>query len=141
MPQRTRNRTRAWLARIAAVTAFAAAGTLLAPGAAHAATYNKACGAGYGVIDTLKIGSQGAAYLTYNTATGKNCVVTVRNKAGSAIFMNAWIGLAGASSGQQDDGHFTEYAGPVYLAAKDKCIDWGGDIGGDGAQQLKSHCS
>ncbi|HEY5835967.1 spore-associated protein A [Streptomyces sp.] len=113
-----------------------------APTAASlAAAYNGACGSGYGVIDSLPISTLGTAYLTYNSSTGKNCVVTVRANPGTAMYMAAAIRLAGNSASEViDAGNYTTYAGPVYLYAAGKCIDWGGQIGSVYNQEFGSHC-
>jgi hypothetical protein len=112
-----------------------------ATGSATAATYNGACGSGYTVIDQLSLGTAGTVYLTYNSSTGKNCVVTVRTTPGTAIFMAAGIRLTGNPASEVDDtGNYTTYAGPVYLYAKGHCIDWAGQIGSVYNEQDNSHC-
>jgi hypothetical protein len=113
-----------------------------APGTARSATaYNGACGSGYGVIDSLPVGSLGTVYLTYNNATGKNCVVTVRATSGSPVFMVAAIRLSGDESSEVSDADFyTSYAGPVYLSAAGTCIDWAGQINNVYTEEMESHC-
>ncbi|CAM5346136.1 hypothetical protein SCALM49S_01532 [Streptomyces californicus] len=93
----------------AAVTATACAAMALAPAAvaaeptaqradsakkAAAAQYNGACGSGYSVVNSAQIGTKGTVFLTYSSATGKNCVVTVRTKPGKAVHMTASLGFA-----------------------------------------------
>ncbi|MFF2624693.1 spore-associated protein A [Kitasatospora griseola] len=121
----------------AAVLATASAGLLAAPSTAQAASYNGACGSGYSVIDSLSV-SGGTVFLTYNS--GWNCVVTVRNSSGSAVFMNAYIKPSNSSTWTQDPGNYTTYAGPVKIYAPGQCIDWGGIIGSSSAGQSNSHC-
>lgn len=124
------------VATLAAVAGIAA----VTPVAAQAASYNGSCGSGYGVIDGLSLPGLGTVYLTYNGSTGKNCVVTVRDNPGAKKQMAAKISLAG-DPWKVDEGNFTTYAGPVYVSARDKCIDWGGEISGVYAYEYRSHCS
>ncbi|WDZ86001.1 hypothetical protein [Micromonospora cathayae] len=124
----------------AATTAAVAAGlTTLTPGAAQAAPYNGACGSSYGVIDAMSLVGRGTVYLTYSGSTGKNCVVTVRDNPGTRLPMSASVSLAGAPW-ITDSGNYTTYAGPVYVSAPGRCIDWGGSINGLGSYQYNVHC-
>ncbi|MDC0710559.1 spore-associated protein A [Stigmatella sp. ncwal1] len=104
----------------------------------NALAYNGACGSGYGVIDSHAVAG-GTVYLTYNSSTGKNCVVTVRNSPGNRVQMCAKVSRAGAAW-VQDCGSYTTYAGPVYVAAPNACIDWGGSIGGSPYHEYNTHC-
>lgn len=106
-------------------------------GTAQAATYNGACGAGYGVIDSHNLGSKGTIFLTIKNGT--NCVVTIRNNPGSPVYMDARISLADAPW-KDDPGNWTTYAGPVYQYAPNQCIDWAGEITGTYWQELGTHC-
>ncbi|MCB5910700.1 spore-associated protein A [Streptomyces sp. SF28] len=93
------------------------------------AAYNGACGSGYSVVNSAEISGKGAVFLTYNGKTGKNCVVTVRNTTGKAVSMYTYLGPTdGSSETVFDSGLYTSYAGPVYLLAKGRCVDWGGTI-------------
>ncbi len=121
----------------AALTAGLAAVT---PGVAHAASYNGACGSGYGVIDAMSLPGLGTVYLTYSSGTGKNCVVTVRDNPGTSRAMAAKVSLSTSSTWIQDVGNYTTYSGPVYVSAKGKCVDWGGEISGVGSYEYNSHC-
>ncbi|NED80619.1 spore-associated protein A [Streptomyces sp. SID11233] len=117
--------------RIAAVgtAGVLACGAVIAvPGTAQAAaSYNGACGAGYGVIDQMDLGADGRVFLTYSSATGKNCVVTMRNVVGPKEPMQAMISISGVpNSSVMDYGSYTSYAGPVYLYARGSCVDWSG---------------
>ncbi|WP_225877477.1 hypothetical protein [Streptomyces resistomycificus] len=72
-------------ATVGAVTAAVVGGTaLVAPqaGAATVAKYNGVCGTGYAVVDSAPVGTAGTVFLTYNPSTGRDCVVTVRARAG-----------------------------------------------------------
>jgi len=109
--------------------------------AVPATAYNGVCGSGYGVIDSLPISTLGTVYLTYNNATGKNCVVTVRATSGAAVYMAAAIQLTDDDSSQVvDDDFYTTYAGPVYLSAAGQCIDWAGQIANVYTEEDASHC-
>ena len=129
------------LAIAGAVTAAAAGmAAVAAPAPAQAAAYNGACGSGYGVIDGMSIVGKGTVYLTYNRSTGKNCVVTIVDNPGRRRYIAARISLAGAPNWIQDADNYTTYAGPVYVSARDRCIDWGGTIEDLGRYQYNVHC-
>ncbi|MEU5093903.1 hypothetical protein [Streptomyces sp. NPDC020996] len=64
------------LASAAAVLGLTTAGMALTVGTAEAASCNSACGSGYSVIDSMDVG-EGNTFLTCNSSTGYNCVVTV----------------------------------------------------------------
>ncbi|MBB5911622.1 hypothetical protein BJY24_000489 [Nocardia transvalensis] len=108
---------------------ISAAAAVFFPATASAAAYGGQCGGGYDVIDTHDIGG-GTVFLTYNG--DKNCVVTVRDKAGERKAMGAGVQVfdGGANQWYENEGEFEEYAGPVFVEAKGQCIDWGGYIGG-----------
>ncbi|MFJ5777708.1 spore-associated protein A [Streptomyces sp. NPDC093094] len=113
----------------AAVLGLTAAGTLAATGTAAAASYNGACGSGYAVIDSKDVG-EGNAFLTYNSSNGYNCVVTVTDTPGVASYLRTNLRLHRTDTvwkyNEQDEGSYKYYAGPVYLSARNSCIDWGG---------------
>ncbi|WP_405664875.1 spore-associated protein A [Streptomyces sp. NBC_01166] len=117
------------LASAATVLGLTAAGMTLTVGTAEAASYNSACGSGYSVIDSMDVGD-GNTFLTYNSSTGYNCVVTVGDAPGTSQILGARLRLHSTSttwkSSELDDGVFSYYAGPVYAYAKGSCIDWGG---------------
>ncbi|MFF2655382.1 spore-associated protein A [Streptomyces sp. NPDC058045] len=108
---------------------------------AKAATYNGACGSGYKVVNSAQIGSRGTVYLTYNSSTGKNCVVTVRTTTGKAQHMVASIGTGMDTDTQRDEGKYTSYAGPIYLKAAGQCVNWRGEIAGEIAGKDQTNCS
>ncbi|MGW8982006.1 spore-associated protein A [Streptomyces parvus] len=135
----------------AAVTATACAAVALAPAAvaaeraaaapkAAAAQYNGVCGSGYAVVNSAQIGTKGTVFLTYNSATGKNCVVTIRTKPGKAVHMTASLGFASPTTWVTDTGYFTTYAGPVYLDARGLCVTWRGEISGEVAGKNGTNC-
>ncbi|MFJ8868494.1 spore-associated protein A [Streptomyces sp. NBC_00111] len=109
---------------------FLGAGLVAAPSASAAAAYNGACGSGYSVVNSGAVGTRGMTYLTYSAATGKNCIVTIRNTPGTGVYIYAGFQLAGQGSTAVDDqGTYTTYAGPVYINGNGSCIDWSGAIG------------
>ncbi len=117
---------------------FTSAGTAAA--ATPAAPYNKACGTGYKVVNQINIGRAGTSYLTYNSATGKNCAVTVRRTSGAAVHMYAWVQRDDTRDYADDDGYYRKYAGPVFLAAKGACVSWGGVIATESAGRSGTNC-
>jgi len=131
------------LAGLGAALALTAGTLAVTAGPAQAAAYNGACGSGYAVIDKMSVGGTGTgtAYLTYNN--GWNCVVTVTNTPGTRDWMTASVELSGAGHDWVDDeGYYTQYAGPVYVYAPNSCIDWGGTVGYKGLVWLQwnDHC-
>ncbi|MFH8288358.1 spore-associated protein A [Streptomyces sp. NPDC018059] len=135
---------RGYIRMAAAAVAMAAGGVMCtstgAAAAAPAAPYNKACGAGYKVVNQIDIGKAGTSYLTYNSATGKNCVVTVRRTPGPAVHMYAWVLRDDTREYADDDGYYRSYAGPVYLAARGHCVSWGGVIAAESADRSGTNC-
>ncbi len=59
---------------------------------------------------------------------------------GTSRPMVARVSLSTSPTWIQDVGNYTTYAGPVYVSAKSKCIDWGGEISGVGSYEWNSHC-
>jgi sialidase-1 len=99
-----------------------------------------ACGSGYGVIDSAPLGTAGTAYLSYNAATGQNCVTTMKKTgAGTPSQTSAYLQVEGATR-KTDSGAFSYYAGPVSAAAAGKCVQWGGAIGADKYDSPLEHC-
>jgi sialidase-1 len=99
-----------------------------------------ACGSGYGVIDSAPLGTAGTAYLSYNAATGQNCVSTMKKTgAGTPSQTSAYLQVEGATR-KTDSGAFSYYAGPVSAAAAGKCVQWGGAIGADKYDSPLEHC-
>lgn len=118
---------------LALATAATLAGSLLASGPAMAASSPiGACGGGkYHVIDKQDLGAA-TVYLLYNGST--NCVVTWKDHP-NKTYVKALIHRE-RQPWTTDAGHFSTYAGPVKIAAKGKCIQWGGDYG---SKQYTSH--
>ncbi|MEV5238423.1 spore-associated protein A [Streptomyces cinnamoneus] len=139
---RTRVAGAALLAAATTVTVLVAgAGTSVAA-PARAAAYNQECGTGYKQVNQIPIPDRGTVFLAYNAANGKNCVVTKRNTStGSALWVGSWLQRdKDLKSKQEQYGFFTSYAGPVYLDAKGKCVDWGGEIDGYVVARYKTNC-
>ncbi|EYT79382.1 spore-associated protein A [Streptomyces sp. Tu 6176] len=118
------------LASVTAVLGLTLAGVAATAGTAEAATsYNGGCGSGYKVIGSKDVGD-GIAFITYSSATGYNCVVTVSDTPGKSVYLDARL-RAHRTDGvwkanEMDAGHYQYYAGPVYLYAKGTCVDYGG---------------
>ncbi|MEU6097664.1 spore-associated protein A [Streptomyces sp. NPDC047079] len=130
----------------AAIAALAVPAGLLvtAPTASAAATaaYNGLCGSGYVVVNSAAIANVGTVYLTYNSKTGKNCVVTKRNTVGSPTYMFAYLNVVGRPETEAavDEGQYRSYAGPVYKYAPGVCVEWGGGIGTWQTFNASSNC-
>ncbi|MCH6161953.1 spore-associated protein A [Streptomyces marispadix] len=111
---------------------------------AHKAAYNGACGSGYSVVNSAGIAGLGTVYLTYNSSTGKNCVVTIRNEKGDPVHMSAAVRVLKDDEETQpvvEEGEFTEYAGPVYVdEGSGHCIEWSGVIGDEEYFNSGSNC-
>ncbi|MBO0918830.1 spore-associated protein A [Streptomyces sp. NBC_01260] len=112
---------------VGALALMVGGGLVMAPSASAAVAYNGACGSGYNVIRSLTMSAFGTGYLTYSSATGKNCVV-IMNGTGGSTYMNAIIVASSGGTVEEDYGYFSSYAGPVYYYAPGQCVDWGGLI-------------
>ncbi|WP_232835300.1 spore-associated protein A [Actinocorallia populi] len=125
---------------LAAVAATAGAVATAAP--ASAATYAGECGSGYAVVNKDAIGTKGTVFLTYNASTGKNCAIAKRNTAGSPVLIEVGLGAnpVGSHWPAFQGGQFRSYAGPVYLYAPGKCVDWMGRISGTEGGKRKTNC-
>jgi len=103
------------------------------------------CGSGYKVINQRKLANKSGEdtamiYLLYHAGQGKNCVVTKSLYVHSdKVFMRAILQVKGGSKAE-DYGRFTKYAGPLRLAAKKKCVIWGGSFQGVTWKSGWSHC-
>jgi serine/threonine protein kinase len=98
------------------------------------------CGSGYAQVEAHALGSAATIYLLYNSAAGKNCVVTMsKYEFPSKISMNAVLQVQGGASAS-NPGSFTVYAGPIRLAAVKKCVIWGGSHGSLSWKSGWSHC-
>jgi len=98
------------------------------------------CGSGFSVINEKGLDGNGRVYLLYNSGTGKNCVTTVKNtKIGTKSPASAFLEVQGGDR-KTDKGEFSYYAGPVKQAAADKCVKWGGSVGGKSFTSKFGHC-
>ncbi len=130
--------------RAAAIGAAAVLAGVAAPTAAGARnpyTASGLCGPGYQVIDRkpmydnlvttgrrVKIAE---SVLMYNARNGNNCAVTLKrfrlNKRTHTYITLARRPLS-AKTVRSDRGDFRYYAGPVYLWAAGKCVQWQGGM-------------
>ncbi|GHH70594.1 hypothetical protein GCM10017673_22720 [Streptosporangium violaceochromogenes] len=143
MKKRGNHMTSAKKAATAVVLAATAlAGALATASPASAATYGGECGAGYAVVNSAGIGGKGTVFLTYNSSTHKNCVVAKRNSAGSAVLVEAGLSISPAGSHWDvyDGGYYTSYAGPIYLSAAGRCVDWMGRVSGTEGGKRRTNC-
>ncbi|MFC8900142.1 hypothetical protein [Streptomyces cinereoruber] len=88
---------------------------------------------------------EGYTFLTYNSSNGYNCVVTVSDKPGTALWLNTRLRLSRNDTvwkpNEMDEGLYKQYAGPVYLYAPNSCIDWGGSAASNYTRvQYDDHC-
>ncbi|MFE2354125.1 spore-associated protein A [Streptomyces parvulus] len=132
-------------ASLIAVGAIGAGLLATAPAAGAAtkgasATYNGVCGSGYKVVNSMPIGKTGTVYLTYNSSTGKNCTVTIRNTTGTPTYMVAYVRNVDTGEEMYDADDYRSYAGPVYAFARGACVEWGGVIGNLQAWNYGSNC-
>lgn len=97
------------------------------------------CGPGYAPIDRHPLfatapydGAQvhlATIVLTYDAATGNNCVVTLKERRlGKPDHVYAEVRTRPAAPGNSDGdaGQFRWYAGPTYVHAPGKRVRWGG---------------
>lgn len=129
------------------VPALAAA--LAVPSAAEAAknpyTAKRVCGSGYKVIDRHKLTDTNpyngntvhlsTVVLMYNASTGKNCAVNLKryrvgkeDKKTFGDFMSVSLATRPLNNANVDgdSDEFRFYAGPVYVRARGKCVQWSG---------------
>ena len=129
------------IAALGITAAAATVGTLANASPAAAALYGGQCGSGYGVVNLIDLPDlRGTVYLTYNSSTGKNCVVTIRENPGTATLMEAYLRRSGTTTWIEDSRNYTTYAGPVYVSAAGSCVDWGGTIGTASKTRYGTNC-
>ncbi|MFC9894555.1 hypothetical protein ACFVMC_12765 [Nocardia sp. NPDC127579] len=125
---------------------FAASGSLLAgittawAAPASAAPPQAVCGIDYKTVSSMRIGSSGTVYLTYNSSNGNNCVATIRDSTGSTVDMSVRIEVPDTGSSAEDFGRFTSHTGPAYVYGRGHCVNWGGSIGTKYVQIYNSNC-
>ncbi|MFE9204758.1 protein kinase [Micromonospora sp. NPDC007230] len=118
--------------------------TTTAPQKPNPYTAGQACGSGYQVIDSATLTANGVrkgrVYLLYNTASGANCVVTLKDTdVGRATTVSAYLEVQGKTR-VTDRGAFEYYAGPVRAGAAGACVKWGGSAGGASYGSAFEHC-
>jgi predicted Ser/Thr protein kinase len=87
-------------------------------------TPQRLCGGGYRVIDRHALG-EARVYLLYNGKAGANCVVTMVPRSAGKVPLSTSLVVKGGARASRS-GAYPFYAGPVRLAAKGKCVMWGG---------------
>ncbi len=110
-----------------------------APSTSNPFTAAKVCGSGFKQIDSAPLGSQGRVVLMYSSATGQNCVTTLRNGGTGKIGASAYLEVKGKSR-QTDSGSYQYYAGPVKAKAVRTCVKWGGSLGSAKYDSPFEHC-
>ncbi|MFC7381750.1 M23 family metallopeptidase [Sphaerisporangium rhizosphaerae] len=110
-----------------------------APSGSNPYTAAKVCGSGFKQVDVATLGSQGRVFLMYSSATGQNCVATVRNSGRGKVAASAYLEVKGKAR-QTDAGSFQYYAGPVRAKAARTCVKWGGSIGTAKYDSPFEHC-
>ena len=129
------------IAALGLTAAAATAGVMVNAAPAQAALYGGQCGSGYGLVNLIDLpDNRGTVYLTYSSSSGKNCVVTLREKPGGATLMEAYLRRSGTTAWAKDSGNYTTYAGPVYVSAAGSCVDWGGTIGTASRTRYGTNC-
>ncbi|MFE1959258.1 spore-associated protein A [Streptomyces sp. NPDC059479] len=141
-----KSRRAAVVVALAALAAGSTATVMAQPAAAAPAAasaqvaYNGVCGSGYSVVNWADIGKQGTVYLTYNSGSGKNCVVTIRKTSGSPVYMFSYVGVPATGEAHVDGDYYYSYAGPVYAYGRGLCVDWAGGISNQETWTYGSNC-
>ncbi|NBE97539.1 hypothetical protein FE391_27495 [Nonomuraea sp. KC401] len=104
---------------------------------ASAASAASPCGSGYKLVGAYNINKGGQKYglleIRWNARTGKNCALAYGSGSnyGRSDYKSVRIRSSDKNSWADTDwGDFSRYAGPVYVAAKNKCIDVAAHIEG-----------
>ncbi|MFC7647329.1 hypothetical protein ACFQX6_47540 [Streptosporangium lutulentum] len=136
-------RSRGTLAILASTMMFS---TWLVGGAAPASAAGP-CGSGYNLVGSYPIPASGAKTGTinvyYNSGSGKNCAIAkgTGSNYGKKNYKVVGISVSGAGRWTgYDSGLFSYYAGPVYVSARNKCIDVLGGVGSPQRVVRKVHC-
>ncbi|GGZ10760.1 spore-associated protein A [Streptomyces olivaceoviridis] len=115
----------------ASLLAVSGMSLIVAPAASAAASYNGACGSGYSVVNSARISTLGTVFLTYNSSTGYNCAVAIRDTPDTSSPEQMIVRLQRTNdvySAKVDSGNYSSYAGPVYVNGVGACMDWTGII-------------
>ncbi|MEV4113384.1 hypothetical protein [Nonomuraea sp. NPDC049695] len=131
---------------VAGLVACGLIGAQPANAAANPYSPEGVCGDGYTRVDSHPLKSLGQThaniYLLYNSASGYNCVVTLRTETTGTRWLAASLAIKDGGS-DSDRGEYKHYAGPVRLYAKGKCVKWGGAFDTDPGISYSSpweHC-
>jgi hypothetical protein len=97
------------------------------------------CGPGYRAIDRHRLHDYvdgrliAVVVLTYNASNGNNCAVTLkRYRVGRETRFDDFLMVRlvtrpiNNANIDAETGNFKYFAGPVYVSAPDKCMQWGG---------------
>jgi serine/threonine-protein kinase len=119
----------------AVLTAGLSAAAVAGPAQAASNPYTPqgVCGAGFGVIDHHELRSGkvqlGTVYLLYQASSGRNCVVTMKERGvGRKTPTAAFLQRQGAKTAKIDYRRYAYYAGPRRVKAAGRCVLWGGGI-------------
>ncbi|MFE9692666.1 protein kinase [Micromonospora sp. NPDC005806] len=107
-------------------------------------TAKQVCGSGYQVVDSATLTANGVrkgrVYLLYNTTSGANCVVTMKDTdVGRATTVSTYLEVQGKAR-NTDSAAYKYYAGPVRASAAGVCVKWGGSTGGASYGSPFEHC-
>ncbi|MFF4245353.1 serine/threonine protein kinase [Streptomyces sp. NPDC001822] len=102
------------------------------------------CGSGYYVQRSSVLSdreTQGVtAFQLYNSSSKKNCAVTLKHPTSSSFYGDKTTLGAGirAEDGSwvKDEGAYAYYAGPVYISAASKCVQFWGKTYQSGASSV-----
>lgn len=131
--------------KIAAAASVAMVSSWLVATAAPAGAAGP-CGSGYlrvGVYDIPKTGTKkGVLEVYYNSGSGKNCALSYGygSTYGTATYKAVGISLPTGDGWDDYEGNFKNYAGPVYVLAKGKCIDLVGAVDTAVRYEMYVHC-
>jgi hypothetical protein len=144
-------RRRAWASAAGAIVMAASALILTSATAARGADPAEVCNTSpgrpsaegtYGPVNSVAIpGGGGTVHLYYNNTTGHNCAVTTNNGVG-ATYMDVGLRQAGNNGTAKWDSSpsYSQYAGPVYVFAKNICVDTTGAVGDQSAILTGTNC-
>ncbi|GAA2876019.1 spore-associated protein A [Nonomuraea rubra] len=117
-------------ATLASVVALAACAVTLTATPAGASGAANPCGSGYKLVGSYTIAKDGTKYGTlevrWSAATGKNCALAYGFGAnyGRADYKSVRIETTGSTRWADTDwGDYKYYAGPVYVSARNTCIN------------------
>ncbi|SEM05750.1 serine/threonine protein kinase [Nonomuraea pusilla] len=103
-------------------------------------TPTQVCGPGF-YVQRQSSFTGGTTYQLYNSGTGENCVVTMKNgpDVGRRTPVRATLEVQGGGT-RTDSGSYDYYAGPVKLPAKGKCVRYSGSAGSGSTSAAWGNC-